>query len=318
MRVGTRRRGIRTGRCASSQPIGAAPGIAFASGGRLSERAPWQVGWVLLVAISAISAAAVLVSALQEPHALAMAFWRTFIVAVLLLPCVRRVSRADAVRIALAGVCLAAHFGTWFASLQQTTVLRSTVLVTLAPVWAGLVEWLVLRQPPARRYWLGLLLAVPAVALLASDGGGGSVQGDLLAVVGGLVGAVYFLIGRSVRKRVGLATYGSLVCAAAAATLLPVALVGGVPLVGFSWGTWLALLALALGPQMLGHNGLNYALRYLPASLVTAVTLLEPVGATALALVVLGQVPPVWAVVGGLLTLLGVGVATVPGRRRAR
>jgi len=278
---------------------------------------PLHVWPVLAVAVVAISAAAVLVSGLDGVHPLSIALWRTTLVGALLAPWVRWPGRSDLVRIALAGACLAGHFAAWFASLQQTTVLRSTVLVCLGPLWTGLAEWVLEGRSPPLRWWLGVGLAVPAAALLGADPApGGSLVGDGLAVVGGLLGAAYFLLGRSVRARVGIGTYGSLVCVAAAGCLLPAALLVGAPVWGFSAPVWLALVALALGPQMLGHNGFNYALRYLPASIVTTATLLEPVGAALLAWIFLGQDPTVVGLLAGGVAVVGVIIASLPRRRR--
>ena len=120
------------------------------------------------------------------------------------------------------------------------------------------------------------------------------------------------------RARVGIGTYGSLVCVAAALCLLPSALLVGAPLWGFPPAAWLVFVALALGPQLLGHNGFNYALRFLPASVVTTATLLEPVGAAVLAWLFLGQDPTVLGALAGALAVAGVVVASVRiGRRPA-
>ena len=76
--------------------------------------------------------------------------------------------------------------------------------------------------------------------------------------------------------------------------------------------------ALAVGPMMLGHTGMNWALRYLPAFVVNLTTLGEPIGATLLAALLPGirEVPPAQTVAGGALVLAGVVVA-LPRPRRA-
>ena len=61
-----------------------------------------------------------------------------------------------------------------------------------------------------------------------------------------------------------------------------------------------------LGPQLVGHQGLDFALKWLPARTVSAVTLLEPVGASALAALFLGELPGPNAMLGGLFALVGV------------
>jgi drug/metabolite transporter (DMT)-like permease len=69
---------------------------------------------------------------------------------------------------------------------------------------------------------------------------------------------------------------------------------------------------MAMGPQLLGHVLLNFSVKYVSASVVAAMILLEPVGAAALAAAVLGEAPTAGEAVGGLIILLGVGVATRP------
>ena len=149
----------------------------------------------------------------------------------------------------------------------------------LAPAWAGLLEWALLGQPPARRFWVGLALALPGVAIMsAADSlGQGAPLGDGLAVIGGMFTAGYYVVGRSVRRRLDIATYGCLVCAFAAAPLLLLAVpITAAPLLDLPGAAWVAFAALALGPQLLGHIGFNWAIRWLPASLVSGIILLEP------------------------------------------
>ena len=291
---------------------------------------------VMALAVTAISAAAVLVRLAPEVHPIGAGFWRTLLVGLLLLPVAilrrapgspwlsafRGVSGRDLLVIFGAAALLVGHFWTWFASLHLTSVLRSTVLVCLNPIWAGIFEWLLLRRNPGGRFWLGIAVAVGGVVLMSTGGAvattdeavAAGLRGDALALVGGLLGALYLLAGRVVRPRVGIDVYGTVICLATAAVLLPAAWATGAELTGFSWRTWAVLAALGLGPQLVGHMGLNYAVRYLPAATVAAVTLLEPAGAAALGAVTLGEIPSALEMLGGLVAVLGVGLATVKGR----
>ena len=69
---------------------------------------------------------------------------------------------------------------------------------------------------------------------------------------------------------------------------------------------WIALLALV--PQLLGHTSFNWALRYLPASLVAVALLGEPIGSSALAFVLLHEVPGPVTLGGAALILAGIAV----------
>ena len=93
--------------------------------------------------------------------------------------------------------------------------------------------------------------------------------------------------------------------------------VSGAPAAGFSPETYLWLILLAVIPQLIGHSTFNWALGYLPASFVAITLLGEPIGSSLLAFALLGEVPGVGVVLGGVLILSGIGIAANPGRRRA-
>lgn len=270
-----------------------------------------RVALVLAVAIAAVSTAGTLVRLAPDVHALTLAFWRVLLVGVLLLPGVRPVGRREALLTAAGGLLLALHFWTWFLSLRETSVMRSTLLVCLTPIWAALLEWAWLGARPSVRFAGGIALALVGVGLLVSGGagGGGGLRGDALAIAGGMLGAGYFTIGRVVRRTVPITAYGPMSGLATAGWLAILAAAQGAPLLGFSTSSWWAIAGLALGPQLLGHVGFNYAVGRLPAAVVAAVVLLEPVGATGVAALVLGEWPAPGDLVGAAVTLVGVLVA---------
>jgi len=66
---------------------------------------------------------------------------------------------------------------------------------------------------------------------------------------------------------------------------------------------------LAVVPQVIGHSSLNWALRFVPATLVTIAVLGEPVGATILSKLILDEAPAPIEIGGGILILLGIYLA---------
>lgn len=269
---------------------------------------------VLVAAVLGISSSAVLVRGMDAGPA-AITVWRCAFATLLLapaLPAARTIALPDRLRITASGLFLGLHFATWFASLGHTTVLRSTVLVALVPLWTALLEWLLEGRPPPPRFVAGVVVAIVGIGVLGSGGGDAGWLGDALATFAGGLWAVYLLIGRSVRQRVPVTTYMGLVSLVAGATMLPVAALLGEALLGYSGSTWALLVAATLGPQLLGHQGFSYAVKYLPASTIAAIMLLEPVGASGLAALLLHEVPGPAAAAGGLLVLIGLGVALEP------
>ena len=119
------------------------------------------------------------------------------------------------------------------------------------------------------------------------------------------------MIGRRVRQTVGVWRYATGVYAVAAVVLALLAVPASVPLVGFAGRDWAVFGAMAAGPMLIGHTGMNYALRYFRATTVNVAALGEPVGATLLAWLIpaIHEPPRATAVVGGALVLVGIGLS---------
>lgn len=216
-------------------------------------------------------------------------------------------------RALLSGLLLAIHFVSWITSLSLTSVAASVVLMTTHPIFTALGSYLLLDERLERRMIIALVVAFLGSGIIAlGDLGRGShrLLGDLLALVGGISAAGYFVIGRGLRARLSLLGYVYPVYGTAAVILLSALLISGLPRFPQQPETWFWLGLMALGPQILGHSSLNWALRYLSATFVTLATLGEPVGSTLLAWWLLGERPTIWAVGGGLLILSGIVMAS--------
>lgn len=218
-------------------------------------------------------------------------------------------SRRDLALAAISGVFLALHFTTWIASLRLTSVAVSTVLVSTHPFLVVAVGARAFgERVPAAALAAAGLAVVGATLVGTGDLGLGenALLGDLLAFLGAVTVAGYFLIGRHLRQRMGVLPYAVVAYSAAAAVLLAGALLTGEPVTGFSRRDWLIFLALAAFPTILGHTVLNWALRYVRAAVASVSLLGEPVGATLLALILFGELPGALSLLGGLLILAGI------------
>ena len=264
------------------------------------------------VGVLAVSAAAVFIRLADAP-ALAVAFWRNGLGVLVLLPIAlyRREAfpQGRALLIGVAsGVALGAHFGFWISSLDYTSVAASVVLVCTQPVFVAILAYLVFGERTSSLSFFGILVALAGTVVIASDGSVGSATffGNTLAVIGAITVAVYVLIGRSLRTTgVGVLPYSIVVYASASATLIPATLYAGVPLWGYSGETWFWLFAVTLGPQILGHTVLNWALRYVEASIISGTILAEPVVSALLAWLVLSERPGLATVLGGTVVIAG-------------
>jgi drug/metabolite transporter (DMT)-like permease len=219
----------------------------------------------------------------------------------------------------LSGACLAVHFATWITSLQYTSVASSAALVATTPLWVGIVARVWFKEALNRYRVIGMALTIAgSIGIAVSDQtasvGTNPLLGNLLAIVGAISGSAYFLLGRGLRSDIPLLHYIWMTYGAAALVLLVAALGFGYTTVPAAGMTWLVLIGLALGPQLLGHTSINYAMRHLSALLVTIALLGEPVGSAILAFVLFQEQVAPLQVVGLVGLLLGTAVTAVGER----
>jgi len=272
------------------------------------------------VAVLAASTSAILIRAGDAPEPV-MAFYRVVFTVCLLLPLARgtgaelsRVSRRDLLAAGVAGLALAAHFASWFESVDRTTIAASTTLVQTQPIFVAVGAFLLLDERVTRKVVGGILVAVVGVGTMSAEGllGGTTAPapllGNALAVVGAVTGAAYWLSGRSIRQRVSLLPYVLVVYSVAAVGLLVSLLVQGQPLLGYAAHEWALFLGMAVGPGILGHTLINWALEHVQSSLVSVSLVGEPVGSTILAALVFGEIPGVITLIGGAVVITGIVV----------
>lgn len=212
-----------------------------------------------------------------------------------------------------AGAALALHFASWISSLSFTTMAASTVIVTTNPVWVAIVTAVRQRRWPSRATITGLVLSLSGAIILAagdaSAGGHAShpLLGDLLALVGAWAATGYYLASRSAQSTgATLSTTAPAVYSAAAALLVPIALLQGNHRALFAAPVAPWVVALAVVPQLVGHTAFHWAMRHRSPTSVTTVILLEPVGAAVIAAIAFGERPSPVTLLGALVLLVGV------------
>ncbi|MFC5970006.1 DMT family transporter [Halomarina salina] len=275
------------------------------------------------VAVLAVSTSAILVDLSNAPS-LVKAFYRVLFTLALVAPgallnhrdAFTRLSARDALGATLAGTALAIHFGTWFESLRWTSVAASVTLVQAQPLFVALGAFFLLDERFSRRMGVGIAVALGGMVVMsagellsgAAVAGSRPLYGDALALVGAVMAAAYVLAGRSLRQRVPLLPYVTVVYAVCTVVLLAFVVGAGHPLGGYPDREWLLFAAMALGPGLFGHTVLNWALGHVESSVVSVSLLGEPVGSTLLAVVVLTEFPTLATLVGGGIVLAGIYV----------
>lgn len=285
----------------------------------------------LLAGVSAASTGAIFIRFAQHEGApsIVIATARLTIASLILAPlaltryrfALSRLNRREWVLSLLSGIFLALHFATWITSLEYTSVTSSVVLVTTTPLWVALLAPLVLRERLGKPALIGLILAlIGGVIVGLSDGwpwqvgapsrmtlrtffSGTVFLGNFLALAGAWMAAGYTLAGRKLRMNMELIPYIFVVYGIAAMTLMGIMLWMGESLIGLPAIVYPWFILLAVVPQLFGHSVFNWALKYLPASLVSVALLGEPVGSTILAYFIF-QEHPGWVKIAGAMSIL--------------
>jgi drug/metabolite transporter (DMT)-like permease len=267
----------------------------------------------LLIGVFCIGFSAIFVKFADLPGPVS-AFYRVLIAAAVMLPW--RIAQRNALPktdllrlIALGGIFFALDLWLWNTSILLTTAAKATLLANNAPLWIGLGSLIIFREKLPVGFYLGLMIAMVGMAIIVGVDAWRAFHfnaGDLLAISASLFYAAYLLTTQKARTFVDTLTFNSVYMTAAALILLPINVLGGYSLIGFSTQSWLALLGLGLISQLGGWLAINYALGHLRAAHVSVSLLGQAVVTALLGIPLLGEGLTWNQVIGGVLVLSGI------------
>ncbi|MDZ7265240.1 MAG: DMT family transporter [candidate division KSB1 bacterium] len=271
---------------------------------------------VLGLGLVAISLASIFIKLCQAPS-LVIAAYRLSLASLFYIvftrwrqgPILATFSRPQLQVVLLSGIFLTIHFATWITSLKYTSVASSVVLVQSAPIFVALGSALLLGEPPRKRVMLGIAIALAGSIVISAHDFSldqRSVVGNLLAIGGAIGAAGYLLAGRKLRACIDIFRYVTVVYSIAAVLLILLAFGSGLSFLGYRAVDYWLLVAVALIPQVIGHTSINWALKYFSATAVAVIILGEPIGASILALLLLGEKLTLIQIAGGCIILAGV------------
>jgi drug/metabolite transporter (DMT)-like permease len=216
-------------------------------------------------------------------------------------------SRSEVAWSAVAGVFLSMHFMLWIGSLFFTSVASASVLVTIHPIMLIIAETVFLKKRFGMLSWIGVAIAFGGSIVLAfGDGASGEqylnpLLGNAMAFTAAIMFVFYILISQKIRKQTSWIDYVFMVYGFTAVGSVLISLVMGVTWWDQPLPTILSGLGLAIGAQLIGHGAMNYAVKYISATLLSTLILAEPVFATILAVLFFAEVP-------GMISVLAMGI----------
>ncbi len=277
----------------------------------------------LIISIIAVSFASIFILSCQAPP-LSIAFYRLLFTTLLIFPFIlirkktrdelRTLPRATLLIMLVIGIILATHFSLWITSLKMTSVASSVILVTAHPVLVAPVSFYFLKEKLSWVNALGIAISLAGVAVLVIGNYGfaafglDTIEGNILALLGGIAAGLYILGGRKLRKTVSTMSYAFVVYAVGTITLFFICLALSAPVYNLTITDYEIILLMALISGIFGHTLYNWSLGYIRASVMSVALLGEPIGSSLLAYAIpwIHQEPSLYTVVGGGIILVGI------------
>ncbi len=277
----------------------------------------------LLISIIAVSFASIFILSCQAPP-LSIAFYRLFFTTLLLVPLIlirkktreelRSLPKTTLFIMIVIGLILAAHFALWISSLKLTSVASSVILVTAHPILVAPVSFYFLKERLSFINALGIAISLGGVGMLVIGNYGfaafglDTLEGNILALLGGIAAGLYILGGRLLRKKVSTVTYAFVVYAVGTITLFFICLALAAPVSHLATTDYAIILLMALVSGIFGHTLYNWSLGYIRASIMSVALLGEPIGSSLLAYIIpwIHQEPSVYTIFGGGIILVGI------------
>ncbi|MEF8874004.1 MAG: DMT family transporter [Candidatus Thermoplasmatota archaeon] len=274
---------------------------------------------VIPLGIISVSFAAIFIR-LSDSHPIAVAFYRMFFSAALLLifmppyiGSLKKVSKREWITLITTGLLLAVHFASWIASLDYTSVASSAILVSTHPLLVAWISSWYLKERTSLKAYAGIGIALVGVAVMTFSNyrmSGRAFFGDLLAIIGMFALAGYILRGRKIRQNMSVIPYAFVVYLFSSIFLALFSIPFSTTFAIYPGREYLLFFALALIPTVAGHTLFNWGLKHVKARIISVSFLGEPMGASILAFLILKEVPPRLTIFGGMIALTGIYVCT--------
>ncbi len=276
----------------------------------------------LIIGIICISFSPIFVKLSVAP-AITSGFYRIFFAWVLLAPyCILKgqlkIDKKDLPIALLGGVVFGADIAVWNLSLMKISATISTLIANLAPLWVGLLSFLILRKKSGASFWIGTWIAIFGMVILVGYQQIFHLQfniGLILALIASLFYAVYIMITKGILKRITTVTFMFYNMLGASVFLFLISLFQHNEMLNFPTSTWLYLLGMGLICQLVGWITINYSLNYLDATKVSVALLSQTVIAGIWAMILLGEKLEFKEIAGSIIVLAGIAITFLKRRQ---
>ncbi len=272
-----------------------------------------RLGFILLLAMVSVSSTSLVVRSVATVPALVLAFWRMFTASGMLwgysvIRPAGNLSTTNKKRIIFAGIFLGCHFACFFLGIRNTSIANATLLGCVAPIFTVIIS-IFQKKKFNKMTYVGLVIAIVGGGVVQSGDislNSANLFGNSIALLSALFLAMTFVLAEEIRQETNSIVYGRSLFFVASITILFIATMAGDSILNFKHSDIPWFLFLGLVPSVFGHNLLNYAVKYITPTAVSAVPLGEPIIASIFGLLLFGEAIPFGALLGGPVVLIGV------------
>src|ERR1700761_8758562 len=213
----------------------------------------------LIIGIICISFSPIFVK-LSVAQAVTSGFYRIFFAWIFLAPyCIikgqLKIERKDLLIALLGGVVFGADIAIWNLSLVKISATISTLIANLAPLWVGLLSFLILRKRSGVLFWAGTWIAIAGMVILVGYTNILHLQfniGLVYALIASLFYAIYIMITKGILQKISTVTFMFYNMLGASVFLFLICEYQHNELIHYSTPTWLYLLGMGVICQLAG------------------------------------------------------------------
>ena len=278
----------------------------------------------LIIGILCISFSPIFVRLADVPP-LSSSFYRILIAWLCLAPyCIvkggLKIARNDLLIAILGGVVFGSDIAVWNLSLFKISATVSTLIANLAPLWVGLISFLLFKKRAGGLFWIGTIVAIIGMIILVGLQNIIGLKfnvGIWLALLASLFYAIYILITKGVLQKISTVTFMFYNMLAASVFLFIINLVWHNNMVHYSTPDWLCLVGLGIICQLAGWLTINHSLRFLEPTKVSIALLGQTVIACFWATILLHERLGLNEIIGSVIVLVGITITFLKGGKMA-
>jgi drug/metabolite transporter (DMT)-like permease len=229
-----------------------------------------------------------------------------------------KIERRDLLIALLGGVVFGADIAVWNLSLMKISATISTLIANLAPLWVGLLSFLILRKKSGASFWMGTWIAIFGMVILVGYQQILHLQfniGLILALIASLFYAIYIMITKGILQKISTVTFMFYNMLGASVFMLLICGFQHDEMLNFPASTWGYLLGMGLICQLAGWITINYSLNYLDATKVSVALLSQTVIAGIWAMFFLNEKLEFKEIAGSIIVLSGIAVTFLKRRQ---